>query len=337
MRRLVYLPFLGLILLCAAWSVLWKVTADTVDAGIDQWFADERQAGRLWSCQDRSLGGYPFRIEVRCAGASFTTAPGVAPASGRIGDILAVSNAYRPNLIVAEAQPPLHFQTSEAQVDVTWDSLRVSHRTKDGDFAAAAAEMTRPVVQIAQNGPALEVLRAERVELHARPRPSGGGFEAALRAVQVKSPFADRVTGEGAPLDLIARADADGQGLLTPAPLPVRLEAWRRAGGMLNISELKLGKGAATMEATGRLGLDGAHRPQGRLDMVATGVEPLLQRFGVPTAAVAIGSVLSGLLGGAKARAEAPPEGELKLPLTLQNGRVTIGPVRTPFSVLPLY
>jgi hypothetical protein len=337
MRRLVYLPFLGLLLICAAWSVLWKVTASNVEAGIDQWFADEQKAGRLWSCKDRDLGGYPFRIEFRCSAPSFTTAPGNVTASGSVGDILAVANVYQPSLIVAKAQAPLHFQTADLQVDVKWDDLEVSHRMKDGEFDNAASQVTRPVVTIAKSGSAVEVLRADRIEAYARPRQTGGGLEVALRAIQAKVPMADRVTGEDAPLDLIARASADSQGLLVPAPLPFRLEAWRRAGGGLDIAELKLGKGAALVEATGRFTLDDAHRPQGRLDLQASGVEPILQRLGVPTAAVAIGSVLSGLLPGAKPRAADAPQGQLKLPLTIANGRIAVGPARTPFTVLPLY
>jgi hypothetical protein len=35
------------------------------------WRASERQAGRQQDCASQSIEGYPFRIEVRCGGASF--------------------------------------------------------------------------------------------------------------------------------------------------------------------------------------------------------------------------------------------------------------------------
>src|SRR6476660_120863 len=125
MRKRVYLPFLAFLLICGAWSVLWKITATTVGAGIDEWFQDERQAGRVWTCADRSLGGYPFRIELRCKDPSFTAELNGVSAKGRMGDLLAVANVYQPSLIVAKAQAPLQIQAGEMQIQLAWSDLSV--------------------------------------------------------------------------------------------------------------------------------------------------------------------------------------------------------------------
>ena len=39
--------------------------------GLDAWLADEAAAGRQWTCADRSVGGYPFRLEVSCRTLTF--------------------------------------------------------------------------------------------------------------------------------------------------------------------------------------------------------------------------------------------------------------------------
>ena len=340
MRKRVYLPFLALVLICGAWSVLWKITADAVGNGIDEWFRDEAAAGRIWTCADRSLGGYPFRIELRCTAPSFTTVIDGATTTGRMGDLLAVANAYQPSLIVAKAQSPLQIQSPDLQFELSWSDMSVSHHMKNGELVQIASEFDHPVLKLAKTGPAVEFLRADRFEVYARPAEVPGSLEGAIRAVHTALPLADRITGENDPLDLVARAVVSGAGLMRPAPLRRRLETWRLSGGVLEIPELKLAKGNARVEASGRFGLDPAHRPQGKLDLQATGAEPILKRLGIPTAAVALGSALSALLPGAKNAPAPASDGTaqpLKLPLAIDGGRISVGPIRTPFVVPPLY
>ena len=340
MRKRVYLPFLAFLLVCGAWSVLWKITADAVGNGIDEWFRDEAAAGRIWTCADRSLGGYPFRIELRCTAPSFTATIDGATTRGQMGDLLAVANAYQPSLIVAKAQSPLQIQSADTQFDLSWTDMSVSHHMKNGELVQIASEFDHPVLKLAKSGPAVEFLRADRFEAYARPAETPGALEAAVRTVRANAPLANGITGENDPLDLVARVVVSGAGLLQPAPLRRRLEIWRLSGGVLEVPELKLAKGNARVEATGRFGLDPSHRPQGKLDLQATGAEPILKRLGIPTAAVALGSALSALLPGAKAQPAPASDGAappLKLSLAIDSGRISVGPVRTPFVVPPLY
>lgn len=83
------------------------------------------------------------------------------------------------------------------------------------------------------------------------------------------------------------------------------------------------------------LGLDEAHRPAGHLDTSLAGFEPIARRFGLPLAGVQLGGLLSTLLGG-HAAAPAPP-GAVQLPLVLADGRLSVGPFKTPVRLDPLY
>src|SRR5258708_6223753 len=66
-----FLPFGLVVLLAAGWTGLWFYAAARAETEIATFRARERQAGRLQECASQSISGYPFRIEVRCAGAMF--------------------------------------------------------------------------------------------------------------------------------------------------------------------------------------------------------------------------------------------------------------------------
>src|SRR2546430_15278736 len=59
------------IALLGAWTGVWFYVAAQVKAEIAGWRERERHAGRAQDCASLSVRGYPFRMEVRCAGASF--------------------------------------------------------------------------------------------------------------------------------------------------------------------------------------------------------------------------------------------------------------------------
>src|SRR5215475_15964309 len=66
-----FLPFALVVLLAAAWTGLWFYAAARAETEIAAWRAREFQAGRFQDCATQSIGGYPFRIEVRCGAATF--------------------------------------------------------------------------------------------------------------------------------------------------------------------------------------------------------------------------------------------------------------------------
>ena len=117
---------------------------------------------------------------------------------------------------------------------------------------------------------------------------------------------------------------------------PKRPRRGASAGGAIDLTEALLRKGATEIGASGHLDLDALHRPHGRIDASGAGLEPVLARYGVPSGALAIDGLLTGLIGSPVAPSAGAPQA-LRLPLRLENGRVFVGPVRTPLTLLPLY
>src|SRR6185437_2528114 len=95
-RFWLYAPFTLLILIAIAWSAGWFVVRDRAVAAIDRFLAVEAAAGRQWTCADRSVSGYPFRIEVSCETVTVRRGPVTASA----GRLLAVAQVYKPRHII---------------------------------------------------------------------------------------------------------------------------------------------------------------------------------------------------------------------------------------------
>ena len=96
-----------------------------VEVRADAWRAQEAKSGRVYDCAKRSVAGFPFRLEVRCDGASVSLvsqtaeqAATQAPFTAKLGEILVVAQIYDPKLVIAEftapatisdrGQPPSH-------------------------------------------------------------------------------------------------------------------------------------------------------------------------------------------------------------------------------------
>src|SRR6202043_3544793 len=133
--RLFLLPVL-LLIAAAAWSAFWFYAASQVEISADAWRAQEAKSGRVYDCANRSVGGYPFRLEVRCDGASVSLVSQTAeqaathapPITAKLGEILVVAQVYDPSLLIAEFTAPatISDRGQQPSVVVNWSKARSS-------------------------------------------------------------------------------------------------------------------------------------------------------------------------------------------------------------------
>src|SRR5437762_5934576 len=74
-----------------AWTAFWFFAASQVDVSADAWRAQEAKSGRVYDCARRSVAGFPFRLEVRCDGASVSLVLQTAGQAGAQTTISATS------------------------------------------------------------------------------------------------------------------------------------------------------------------------------------------------------------------------------------------------------
>jgi hypothetical protein len=339
-RFWLYAPFVLLASLAAAWGAFWFVVRGRVADAVDTALAREAGLGRSWSCLDRSISGFPFRVELRCASLELTSMRWGDAVKLQTGPSLALGQIYSPGLVILQITGPLQASLPEGRkLDLAWARLEASLRHDGVAPQQVSLVMTEPNATLAAPGQASEGWRAASLEIHLRRNPTRPASDQATDlAISTKGsvlPALDALLGTN------EAGDVDIQATLTQAEAfklgfnPDALERWRNAGGQVELTKLVSVKGPARIEASGLLLLDQTHRVSGQIQASLAGIK---QIAGVPVGGVLGG--LGGLLGG---RSSAPAPGATPgltalPPVVLREGRVYLGPIRLPVQPLrPLY
>ncbi|BAU90362.1 hypothetical protein MPPM_1757 [Methylorubrum populi] len=348
-RRIgLFLPYILLATVAVAWATAWFFIRGKAESEMDAWLAREAQAGRQWTCADRSITGFPFRLELRCASLRFARSDG----SFTLGPTTAVVQVYDPRHVVLEVDGPFHVEQGDLTGNVTWKSLEASFHAASNGFSRASLVVDAPQGTVQSPDPGPVDFAAEHLELHARPTPgrfeSDGAVDVSLRLAKAAVPRLDALAGSSDPADIDLDTTIERATVLRTGTVARELEKWRQADGRLDVTRLSIAKGERRLQAKGEVGLDEAHRPEGRFDIRAIGLEALVgqvmgQRFGSDKGAL-IGNLVGQFLGGLRKREDVSGEAQaasgangLKpLPtLRLGDGRLMLGPLAVPNVVLP--
>lgn len=330
-RRLgLYLPVLLLLLLAVGWSAGWFFIRGRVTTGLDEWISKEATAGRRWTCADRTVTGYPFRIEIRCSDFSLDR-PDV---TASIGKLTVVSQVYRPRHIIAEASGPMRVKAGTTEADGRWKQLRSSVLATDNSFELIDIVAVEPVVSVHEQGGIPFDLISKRFEGHLRPKPGDPtSIDLWAKSEGAVIPGLDVLIGGTGSADLTLDVTVTQTDDLPARPLWSELERWRNAGGVVTLKSLKLAKGTSQrLEVTGQVSIDAEHRPEGQFDLTAAGLGGVLGQLTSGT-----GGLLGALLGGgqpAPKSADGAPLTRLP-PLQVRNGRLSIGPIVVPGVRIP--
>ena len=289
--RLFIMPIL-LLIAAAAWSAFWFFAASQVDVRADAWRAQEAKSGRVYDCAKRSVAGFPFRLEVRCDGASVTLlsqtaarAATQAPITAQLGEILVVAQVYDPKLLIAEFTAPATISDRGQQTSmiVNWSK---AHSSVVGLPAVPQrASITFDDASINRvDGPVqAPVAGAKHVELHGRlaegsalDRPVietvlqiAGGSVQGLHPLLVQ------------PFDADVRTMLSGLKDFSPKPWPERFREIQAAGGHVEIVQSRIAQGDLIAVAAGTLGLTAGGRLDGELQMTVAGIEKVIPALGI--------------------------------------------------------
>ena len=286
--RLFIMPAL-LLVAAAAWSGFWLYAASEVGVRADAWRTQEAKSGRVYDCGQRTVAGFPFRLEVRCDDASVSlisqTATAQAPFTARLGEILVVAQIYDPKLLIAEFKAPATIadRGQPPSLRVNWTLGRSSVVGLPAVPQRASIVFDNPSIDRV-NGPVPTPLaRANHVELHGR---LAEGSPTADPVVETVFQIAGGSVQEVHPL-LAAPFDADVQTRLSglkdysPKPWPERFRELQAAGGHIEIVRSRIQQGDLIAIAAGTLGLTTGGRIEGELQMTVAGIEKVIPALGI--------------------------------------------------------
>jgi hypothetical protein len=288
--RLFIAPVL-LLIAAIAWSAFWFFAASQVDVSAEAWRAREAKSGRVYDCARRSVAGFPFRLEVRCDGASVALVSQTAgqasaqtPITAKLGQILVVAQIYDPKLLIAEFTSPATVSDRNAQSFVV--NWRLGHSSVVGLPAVpqrASIEFDDPAIDRIDASARGRLANAKHVELHGRllegSPPDRPMIESVLRISQGSIQGVHPVLVE--PFDADVRAVVTGLKDFSPKPWPERFREIQTAGGHVEIAQSRIQQGDLVATAAGTLGLSPSGGLEGELQMTVAGIEKVIVALGI--------------------------------------------------------
>ncbi len=358
-----YLILVLLVLAAAGgWSAFWFYAAGAAEKAIAGWRAREAQAGRIYTCGNQRLSGFPFRIEVRCAPVAAAFTSGGVPLKAETAGVLVAAQIYQPGLLISEFKGPLTFgeDGKHPGVVVNWTLAQSSVSGTPTAPRQVALVLEQPRVTQLDGTTRNDLLKAGHVEIHGRLTGGAVSDKPVVElALSVKQAAMPQVRGAAAmPVDGEIVATLNGLKDFAPKPWPQRFREIQKNGGSIEISKARLKQGETLAVGAGKLSLDANGYLQGTLTVTAAGLEHFLNAIGadmkvknspqmdkvagfLDKLAPGLGNVAREQAGahitfGIKAiEGDATLEGKpaVTLPLTFGNGAVSLGPIplgRTP-------
>jgi hypothetical protein len=361
MRKYIGL-LLAVVLLAAGWSAFWYYAVGKAEQAIAGWKAREAKVGRIYTCGQEMLSGYPFRIEVRCdlARAEFKQ---FSPSLDiKTTGILVAAQIYEPTLLISEFTGPMTIAESgrSPNLIVNWTLGQTSVRGTPNSPERVSIVLDKPTVDRLTLSGTEPWSRADRFELHGRMLEGSASknpvIEIVLRSVQASLPGLSPLAV--APIDSDINAVLRGLKDFSPKPWAARFREIQESGGSIDIPQARVQQGETIAVGRGNLTVNANGRLEGQLQVTVAGVEAFLDAIGADRIAAANPNVdrLAGQLDrlvpglGTAARQHAGSgiaaglsmigqpatlEGRkaVSLPLRFDNGAMFLGPV--PIGVTP--
>jgi len=315
----------------AGWTGYWFWLKGRVEQSVAAWIEARQAEGYEIADAGRRIGGFPARMQVRVA------QPTIArPGAWRwqaAGEVVIYLQPWNLTHAILDLGPNHQLEWVEGDA-MRRAGITAERALASGVFSAAgrleqgALDLTNPVAVDSLTGAS----SAERLQLHSRanhgetPERPNDSFSLSLQVDNAMLPPAV-ITPLGNALALL-RVVAT-----LPPPLPPlsrradALEAWRAAGGVVNLDRFDLRWGPLDAGGNGSVTLDRELRPLFALGTELRGFGPTLDAYAE-----------AGLLKKKDARnaklaltALANPDGQgrptVKLPVSAQDGRLYLGPV----------
>jgi hypothetical protein len=280
-----YAPVIGLALLAAAWSAMWFQSSSVTQTTLQGWFDREAIAGRIYTCASPEIGGFPFRIEVRCAPASMEWRSTQPTVFAQTAGLLVAAQVYQPSLLISELTGPFTMADAAGKPIFTADWKLMQTSVRGGP---ALPER----VSIAMDGATFDrvtstgnesLFKAAHAELHGRiVEGSAAGNPVIDLVLRLKDSIAPTLNPLMAkPFDADITFVLRGLKDFSPKPWPARFREIHAAGGRIDITHARAQQGESIALATGSLGLTDSGHLDGQLLITVAGLDRLLPSLGL--------------------------------------------------------
>jgi hypothetical protein len=278
------IPLGVVVMIGVVWSWLWMYAAHVAEQTLAGWREREAAVGRIHTCATQTIGGYPFRIELRCTEPTVEVR-NIQPAMTiKSTDIVVVAQVWDPTLLISEASGPLTVSENDrATASGNWQLAQASLRGLPSAPERVSIVFDKLDVGRTTGGGSESVMQADHAEIHGRiasgSTASNPVLDVALNLVKATAPVLGPYTR--APLDADVVGTLHGLKDLSPKPWPERLRELQAANGYIEISKARLAQGDVIATTSGTLRLTPRGRLDGELRVTVAGIEQALAMFGL--------------------------------------------------------
>jgi hypothetical protein len=333
-RRWLFIPYAVVVIAVFLWSIAWLEIRNQVALSMDRASVQARAHGIALDWKTRTIGGYPFRVEVALTGFNAAEPSGWSLAAP---SLKAVANAYDPGHWVVAAEDGVTLNRPNAgATHITGRAIRASwvgpSSLGGGDAAPRVIVEGLGLTFAADPGAKpFPLASANHAEIFTRTEPDGR-MDAGLLLEDAQP----RASGPGAP-SLLADLTANRpfallwQGIVSHPKdfhgpsMPSAAQAWANAGGDITTVRAGMSSGPRGLGIRpGVLSLSADGRLRGQADFVIRGdASNAMRAVGQdhivdPMAADTVALIL---------QAEESAGWRTEIPLTFQAGVTTLGPV----------
>lgn len=259
-----YGPYIALAIAVTLWSGAWLMAREKVIQGTDRLAAKYESAGYEIAWKQRSVGGYPFRIDLVLTDVEVRDPEGWGMTSGRLE---AEAFLHAPgHWVFAAPRGVSLLRPAGGPVEITGSTLHASLTGLDMRPPRFSFEGLNLHFRTLDGRDTFPMTGAEKIEAYLRPGPD---HQAAVLFRLTKG-RADRPGGIAEPLrlDLELEAILSRTDSLKGTGWTQTVKAWAAAGGQASLRSAKATAGPAMLVARpGTLGLDAAGRVSGQLDV----------------------------------------------------------------------
>lgn len=325
--------FAALAFAAIAWSIGWVLLSIQLRASIDGWMEYRRSVGDRLTHGDRVLDGFPLQIRFTYVDVTWGRTDGQRNLMTTTDTLVISARPWEPFTLHLDSPGPVtgSWQAPSLTVGLTAADAAGAIRFSPGELDHLALDLRHAVAIDRQRQ---VIARADRVVVEADPTPTddGGDIPATLQffvsadALEPTDMLTPNLPFEG-PADGRIRASVRG-------PLPISLDPpalalWRDAGGVIDVEHLGLNWRPLDLTADGTITLDGLMRPEGAASAEMRGLPAMIDRAvdrGLLAEDVA---ALLRLATAAFSRTGSDGGSpSVQAPLTLQDGRLAIGPFK---------
>lgn len=320
-----YIAFGLAFILVAAWSAAWIWARGEAEARIDAGAEALRNAGYEVAWKERSIGGYPFRLNVTLTEARIRDRSGWALETPKL-EAQAFMHALT-SWVLAAPDGATFVRPIGGPVRVSGKTLRASLSHLTNTPPNVSFEGVGLTFQPAAGAQPFGLQAAERVEFHLRQAPSEVGDEAGVW-LSVKdgkarlSGLLGRIAGEK-PVSIEWDGRMSKISAFRGQDWPTAVRAWVAAGGQMNVRRGGLTAGDALIGVNaGTLSVGSDGRARGVLDVSLRQAPRALGALG------STGTIPQDRVEAATAVTTARQEGDVaRATLNFEAGQTTLGPV----------